>query len=97
MRMRSAPPGFEGFGKFVGEIRHDGAGTGGDKERYVMRVKDLRGLDDERHIPQTLANHRFPDGGGSQQRGKCGVFRVEAAIGKEEEARASAATQRGRR
>ena len=89
--------GFEGFGKFVGEIRHDSACTGGDEKRDVMRVKDLRGLDDERHIPEALANHRFPDGGGSQQRGECGGFRVEAAIGKEEEARASAATQRGRR
>ena len=91
------PTGFEGLGKFVGEVRHNSAGAGSDEKRYVMRVEDLRGFDDERYIPQTFAHHRFPDGGGSQQRGESGIFRVEAAIGKEEEARATAATQRGRR
>src|SRR5579859_3097536 len=89
--------GFERFRKFVGEIRHNGAGAGGDKKRHMVRVKYLRRLDNERQIPEALAYHRFPYGGSGQKRGKRAIFRIDAAIGKEEEARASAATQRGRR
>ncbi len=89
--------GLDGLGKVVGQIGHDSAGASSDEQGDVMRVKHLRGLDDEWQVPQALANHRFPNGGSGQKRGKRAIFRIDAAIGKEEEARTSAATQRGRR
>ena len=38
--------GFERLGKFIGEIRDDGAGACGDEERDMMGVEDLGGFDD---------------------------------------------------
>ena len=33
--------GFEGFGKLICEVRHDGAGASRDQKRDMMSVKDL--------------------------------------------------------
>src|SRR4029077_18546623 len=88
---------FEGFRKLIRKIGHDGAGAGGHKKSDMMSVKDLRRLDNERHVRQAFANHGFPDGRGGKERGQRRAGRTNRAIGKEEEPRAPAAAQRGSR
>src|ERR1700730_3211882 len=61
----------------------------------MMRVKNLRGFHHQRHIPQSFAHHRFPQRRRGQQRRQTSAFLADPTIAKEEESRASAATQRG--
>src|SRR6266446_3816019 len=61
----------------------------------MMSVKDLRGFDNQRHIPQAFTNHRFPHRRGRKQRRQRRAIGADCAIGKEEEPRAPAAAQRG--
>src|ERR1700722_1173081 len=60
-----------------------------------MRIKHLRRLHNQRHIPKSVAHHRFPHSRSRKQRRQNAAFTADAAIGKEEESRASAVTQRG--
>ena len=84
------------FRKLIRQIRHHGAGAGRHQQRHVMRIENLRRLYNQRHVPQSFAHHRLPYRRGRQQRRKRRALAADAAIRKEEEARASAATQRGR-
>ena len=52
--------GLRSFGKLFHQMGNDGAGTGGNQQRDVMRVEGLRGFDDQRHIPKTIAHHGLP-------------------------------------
>src|SRR6266478_6754932 len=61
----------------------------------MMRIENLRRLHDQRHVPQTFANHRLPHRRGRQQRRKRRAFTADAAIREEEKSRTHAATQRG--
>ena len=61
----------------------------------MMRLENLRGFHNQRQVRQSLLHQAFPGAGGGQQGGQRGAFRPNAAIGKEEEPRAIAATQRG--
>src|SRR6266403_4684218 len=88
---------FKGFRKVVRKIGRDGASAGGHKKRDVMSVKDLRRLDNQRHIGQAFANHRFPYRRGRKKGGQRRAIGTNRAIGKEEEPRAPAAAQRGSR
>ena len=90
-----AAAGFQSFCELIGEIREHRAGATGNEKRDVVRVENLGGFDDQRNIPQSFAHHGFPNGSGSEQRRKRGAIFADGAIGKEEEARTSAATQRG--
>src|SRR5580704_3499133 len=60
-----------------------------------MGLKDLRALDHEGHIGQSLIDQTFPSTRSRQQSRQSGAFRADATVGKEEESRALAATQRG--
>ena len=62
-----------------------------------MSVKDLRGFDNQRHIPQAFTNHCFPHRRGRKQRRQRCAMGIDRTVGKEEEPRAPAATQRGSR
>ena len=86
---------FQRFRELISQIRQYRARSRGHQQRHVMRVKNLRGFHHQRHIPQSFAHHRFPDSGRSEQRRQAGAVLADSAIGKEEESRASAATQRG--
>src|SRR6266566_3415147 len=88
---------FKGFRKLIGKIGHNGAGASRHKKRDMMRVKNLRGFDNQRHIRQSFANHGFPDRRRRKQRRQRRAAGIDRAIGKEEEPRASAAAQRGSR
>ncbi len=81
----------------VRKIGHDGASAGGHKKRDVMSVKDLRRLDNQRHIGQAFANHRFPYRRRGKEGGQRRAIGTNRAIGKEEEPRTPAAAQRGSR
>ena len=61
----------------------------------MVRVKYLRRLDDQGHVPQSVADHGLPYRRCCQQRGKRRAPRRDCAVGKEEESRGIAATQRG--
>src|SRR5439155_1289290 len=63
----------------------------------MMSVKNLRRFDNQRHIRQSIAHHRFPYRRGRKQRGQRGAFGANRAVRDEEELRAPAAAQRGRR
>ena len=88
---------FKGFRKLIGKIRHHRAGASRHKQSHMMRVKDLCGFDNQRHIPQAFANHRFPHCRSSKQRRQRCAIGINRAIGKEEEPRAPTATQWGSR
>src|SRR5216684_222916 len=62
-----------------------------------MGVKDLRRFDNERHVRQAFANHRFPDRRSGKEGGQRRAVGTNRTIGKEEEPRAPTAAQRGRR
>src|SRR5260370_23985100 len=63
----------------------------------MMSVKDLRGFDNQRHIPQAFANHGLPHRCRGEQDGQRCAISADRAIGKEEEPRAPATAQRGSR
>src|SRR6267378_2854648 len=63
----------------------------------MMSVKDLRGFDNQRHIPQAFANHGLPHRCRGEQGGQRCAISADRAIGKEEEPRAPATAQRGSR
>ncbi len=60
-----------------------------------MRIENLRRFHDQRHVPQTFANHRLPYRRGGQQRRERRAFTADAAVRKEEKPRTPAAAQRG--
>src|SRR6267378_3873345 len=88
---------FKGFRKLIRKVWDNGAGASRHKQRHVMRVKNLRRFDNQRHIPQAFANHRFPHGRGRKQGRQRRASGIDRTIGKEEEPRAPAAAQRGSR
>src|SRR6267378_2400855 len=88
---------FKGFRKLVRKIGHDGAGAGGHKQGDVMGVKNLGRFDNQGHVPQAFADHRFPYRRGGKEGGQRRAVGTNRAIGKEEEPRAPAAAQRGSR
>ncbi len=88
---------FERLRKLISKVRHDGARADRNQERHMMGVKDLRRLDNERHIPQAFANHGLPHCGCGEERRQGRANGINRAIGKEEESRAPAAAQRGSR
>src|SRR5260370_21438475 len=63
----------------------------------MMGVKPLAGPHNKRHIPQAFATHRFQDRRSREKRRQRGAVGIDRTIGKEEESRAPAATQRGSR
>ena len=77
-------------------MRNDGAGTRGDQHGDVMGIENLRGFDDQRHIGQILpspcSSRRSAT---ASNAGSAARSAPIAAIGKEEEPRALAATQGG--
>src|SRR5260370_38553586 len=62
-----------------------------------MRVKGLRGFDNQRHVPEAFANHGFPDRGRREKSRERRSIGADGAVRKEEEPRARAAAQRGSR
>src|SRR5579863_5288583 len=61
-----------------------------------MRVEHLRGFHYERHVPETLTNQAFPNGGSSKKCGESRALSVDTTIREEEESRTFAAAQKGR-
>ncbi len=87
--------GLERLRKLVREVWQHRARSGSHEQGHVMRVKHLRRLDDQRHVPQSLAHHGFPHCRRRQQRRQRRARCRDGAIGKEEESRGIVAAQRG--
>ena len=88
---------FERFGKLIREVRQHSAGPSGHKQGDMMGIKNLRRFDNQGHIRQSFTNHGFPYSRGSKKSRQRCAFGADGAIGNEEEPRAPAAAQRGRR
>ena len=94
-RFRIGGQHFRRAGELHRQARHHRAGPTGHQQRHVMRIENLRRLDNQRHIPPATPHHVFPHRGCRQQRRHWRTLRAHRAIGKEEEPRTRTATQRG--
>ena len=86
---------FLGFRKLFTEVGDDRARAGSQQHGHMMGVENLGAFDHQGHIRQTLFDQTLPCIRGSQKRWQRCALRPQPAIGKEEELRAFAATQRG--
>src|SRR5579859_225660 len=87
--------GFFGFCKLFGAIWNDSACAAGYQHGDMVRVKYLSAFGEQRDIGVSLAHGAFPNSRCRQQHGQRGALAADIAIGKEEEPRTLAATQRG--